>query len=380
MIKGVLLTLGIVIVAALLVISGILPRLRARQALQKETSYSAAPVVNVEKPTLGAPAEEVVLPGNMQAYVDAPIYARTNGYLKHWYFDIGAHVKQGQLLADIESPEVDQELVQARDNLISAQADLRLAQITAGRYTDLYKTDSVAKQDVDNAVQAEASHVAAVKAAQANVARLEQMVDFEKVYTPFTGVVTARETDIGQLVQSGPTQNRELFHVASIDRLRVFVNVPQVYSPQTRPGLGADLTVPELPGRRFPGKLVRTSDSFDPATRTITVEIDVPNHDGQLLPGAFAEVHFKMKSEAGTLVIPATSLIFRAQGLRVPVVRDGKAVLLPVTTGKDFGNTVEILTGLNANDLVIASPPDSLVDGEKIRIATAKTAAAQTDD
>jgi RND family efflux transporter MFP subunit len=168
--------------------------------------------------------------------------------------------------------------------------------------------------------------------------------------------------------------------VASIDRLRVFVNVPQVYSPQTRPGLGADLTVPELPGHRFPGKLVRTSDSFDPATRTITVEIDVPNHDGQLLPGAFAEVHFKMKPEAGTLVIPATSLIFRAQGLRVPVVRDGKAVLLPVTTGKDFGNTVEILTGLNANDLVIASPPDSLVDGEKIRIATAKTAAAQTDD
>lgn len=379
MIKGILITVGIVIIAALLVASGILPRLRDRQALQKETSYAAAPAVSVVKPTRGAPAEEVVLPGNMQAFVDAPIYARTSGYLKRWYFDIGAHVKQGQLLAEIESPEVDQELVQARDNLASAQADLHLAQLTAARYTDLYKSDSVAKQDVDNAVQAEASHVAAVKAAQANVARLEQMVDFEKVYMPFTGVVTARETDIGQLVQSGSTQNHELFHVASIDRLRVFVNVPQVYSPQTHPGLGADLTLPELPGRRFPGKLVRTSDSFDPATRTITVEIDVPNHDGQLLPGAFSEVHFKMKPEAGTLVIPSTSLIFRAQGLRVPVVRDNKAVLLPVTTGRDFGNTVEILTGLTADDQVIASPPDSLVDGEKIRVVTPKTA-AQTDD
>ncbi len=379
MIKGVLLTLGVIIIAALLVISGILPRLRARQTLQKDTDYAAAPAVSTVKPTVGAPAEEVVLPGNMQAYVDAPIYARTSGYLKRWYFDIGAHVSKGQLLAEIESPEVDQELVQARDNLSSAQADFRLAQITAARYTDLYKSDSVAKQDVDNSVQAEASHVAAVKAAQANVARLEQMVDFEKVYMPFTGVVTARETDIGQLIQSGSTQNHELFHVAAIDRLRVFVNVPQVYSAQTRPGLGADLTLPELPGRRFPGKLVRTSDSFDPATRTITVEIDVPNHQGQLLPGAFAEVHFKMKSQAGTLVIPATSLIFRSQGLRVPVVRDNKAVLLPVTTGKDFGNTVEVLTGLSANDLVIASPPDSLVDGEKVRVVKPKNS-AQADD
>ncbi len=373
MIKGVLFTVGLVIVAALLVVSGILPRLRARQALTQETNYTAAPAVTVVKPTRGAPAEEVVLPGNMQAFVDAPIYARTSGYLKRWYYDIGAHVKQGQLLAEIESPEVDQQLAQARENLVSAQADLQLAHITATRYTDLFKTDSVAKQDVDNAVQNEASHTAAVKAAQANVARLQQMVDFEKVYVPFSGVVTARNTDIGQLVQSGSQQNHELFHVASIDRLRVFVNVPQVYSPQTRPGLSADLMLPELPGRRFPGKLVRTSDSFDPATRTITVEIDVLNQDSQLLPGAYSEVHFKMKPQSGTLIIPATSLIFRAQGLRVPVVRDGKAVLIPITTGRDFGNTVEILSGLSMDDLVIASPPDSLVEGEKVRVVPAKS-------
>jgi RND family efflux transporter MFP subunit len=372
MIKGIIFTVGLLVAAALLVIAGIIPRMREHQALQQETNFTAAPAVTVLKPKRGAPAEEVVLPGNMQAYVDAPIYARTSGYLKRWYYDIGAHVKRGQLLAEIESPEVDQQLAQGRENLVSAQADLQLAHITASRYTELFKTDSVAKQDVDNAVQNEASHVAAVKAAQANVARLQQMVDFEKVYVPFDGVVTARETDIGQLVQSGSQQNHELFHVASIDRLRVFVNVPQIYSQQTRPGLGADLMVPEMPGSRFPGKLVRTSDSFDPATRTVTVEIDVANKDGRLLPGAYSEVHFKMKPQAGTLIIPATSLVFRSEGLRVPVVRDGKAVLIPITTGRDFGNTVEILSGLNADDLVIADPPDSLVEGEKVRVVPAK--------
>lgn len=379
MIKGIIFTVGLLVVAALLVIAGIIPRMRERQALKQETNVTAAPAVTVVKPTRGAPAEEVVLPGNMQAFVDAPIYARTSGYLKHWYYDIGAHVKRGQLLAEIESPEVDQQLAQGRENVVSAQADLQLAQITATRYTDLFKTDSVAKQDVDNAVQNAASHVAAVKAAQANVARLQQLVDFEKVYVPFDGVVTARNTDVGQLVQSGSQQNRELFHVASIDRLRVFVNVPQLYSAQTRPGLGADLMVPEMPGRRFPGTLVRTSNSFDPATRTITVEIDVPNKDGRLLPGAYSEVHFKMKPQSGTLIIPATSLIFRAQGLRVPVVRDGKAVLLAITTGRDFGDTVEILTGLTADDRVIASPPDSLVEGEKVRVVPAK-ANAQAEE
>jgi len=315
----------------------------------------------------------------MQAFVDAPIYARTSGYLKRWYFDIGAHVKQGQLLAEIESPEVDQQLAQAREDLKTSQADLQLAQITATRYTDLFKTDSVAKQDVDNAVQNAAAREAAVKSSQANVSRLEQMVGFEKVYVPFTGVVTARETDTGQLVQSGSTQNHELFHVASVDRLRVFVNVPQIYSHQAKPGLNADLTLPELPGRRFPGTLVRTADSFDPATRTLLVELDVPNKDGQLFPGAYTEVHFKMKSQGTTLIIPSTSLIFRSQGLRVPVVRDGKTVLVSVTTGRDFGNTVEVLTGLTAGDKVIANPPDSLVEGEPVRVVSAKSVKETVD-
>lgn len=377
--KGALFVVVLIIVAGLIVVAGIVPRLNERKALAKETNRTAAPVVTVITPSPSAPSEEVVLPGNMQAFVDAPIYARTSGYLKRWYFDIGAHVKQGQLLAEIESPEVDQQLAQAREDLKTTQADLQLAQITATRYTDLFKTDSVAKQDVDNAVQNAAAREAAVKSSQANVARLEQMVGFEKVYVPFTGVVTARETDIGQLVQSGSTQNHELFHVASVDRLRVFVNVPQVYSQQAKPGLNADLTLPELPGRRFPGTLVRTADSFDPATRTLLVELDVPNKDGKLFPGAYTEVHFKMKSQGTTLIIPSTSLIFRSQGLRVPVVRDGKTVLVTVTTGRDFGNTVEVLTGLTAADKVIANPPDSLVEGEPVRVVSAKSVQQTVD-
>jgi RND family efflux transporter MFP subunit len=377
--KGALFVVVLIIVAGLIVVAGIVPRLNERKALAKETNRTAAPVVTVITPSPSAPSEEVVLPGNMQAFVDAPIYARTSGYLKRWYFDIGAHVKQGQLLAEIESPEVDQQLAQAREDLKTTQADLQLAQITATRYTDLFKTDSVAKQDVDNAVQNAAAREAAVKSSQANVARLEQMVGFEKVYVPFTGVVTARETDIGQLVQSGSTQNHELFHVASVDRVRVFVNVPQVYSQQAKPGLNADLTLPELPGRRFPGTLVRTADSFDPATRTLLVELDVPNRDGKLFPGAYTEVHFKMKSQGTTLIIPSTSLIFRSQGLRVPVVRDGKTVLVTVTTGRDFGNTVEVLTGLTAADKVIANPPDSLVEGEPVRVVSAKSVQQTVD-
>lgn len=372
--KGTLLTLLVLGVAALLVVSGILPRLRARQALREETERTAAPAVTVVTPTRGSPSQEVRLPGNIQAFVDAPIYARTSGYLKRWYFDIGAHIKQGQLLAEIESPEVDHQLAQAKEDLNSAQANWHLAQITATRYTDLFKTDSVAKQDVDNAVQAAAARESDVKAAQANVARLQQMVDFEKVYAPFTGVVTARETDNGQLIQSGSTQNHELFHLAAVDRLRVFVDVPQVYSHETKPGIRADVTLPELPGRRFSGTLVRTSDSLDPATRTLRVEVDVPNPEGQLFPGAYSEVHFRFKALGETLIIPSTSLIFRSQGLRVPVVRNGKATLLSVTTGKDFGNTVEILTGLSADAQVIANPPDSLIDGEKVHVVPAKSA------
>ncbi|HZQ51821.1 MAG TPA: efflux RND transporter periplasmic adaptor subunit [Bryobacteraceae bacterium] len=366
--------LGLVAVA---VASGILPRLRARQALRQQTTEFAAPPVTTLHPKLESTTEEVILPGNMQAFIEAPLYARTSGYLKSWNYDIGAHVKKGQLLAVIESPEVDRQLQQAKEDLATAEANLKLAQITARRYVDLYKTDSVAKQDVDNAVQDEAAKTASVKAAQANVSRLQQMVDFEKVYAPFDGVITARNTDIGQLIDSGSAggPTRELFHMAAIHVLRVFVNVPQIYSHETRPGLKADLTLPELPGHRFPGTLVRTADALDPATRTLLVEVDVTNSTGLLFPGAYTEVHFNIKPRAPTLIIPSTSLMFRSEGLRVPVVVHSNCVsLVPVTVGRDFGNTIEVLTGLAPDATVIANPPDSLVDGETVRVVHSRAA------
>ncbi|HEX4750980.1 MAG TPA: efflux RND transporter periplasmic adaptor subunit [Bryobacteraceae bacterium] len=370
-------------VVALVVMAGILPRLKQQQSLRRFTELSAEPAITITHPKIGNPAEEVVLPGNIQAFIDAPIYARTSGYLKAWYFDIGTHVKKDQLLAVIESPEVDQQLQQAREDLNTAQANLKLAQITASRYTDLFKTDSVAKQDVDNAVQDAAAKSATVKSAQANVARLEQMVDFEKVYMPFDGVVTARNTDIGQLIQAGAQSGtgsttgaaKDLFHVAAIDRLRVFVEVPQEYSHVARPGIEADLTLPELPGRRFPGKLVRTTDTLDSATRTLTVEIDVVNSTGLLYPGAYVQAHFKVKGDQVTLIVPGSSLLFRTEGLRLPTVVNGNRIkLAPVILGRDFGDTVEVLTGISKDALIVENPPDSLVDGELIRVVPKRSA------
>ncbi|MBV8069082.1 MAG: efflux RND transporter periplasmic adaptor subunit [Acidobacteriaceae bacterium] len=375
--RTILVVLVLLLAVAAVVASGILPRIRARRALRAETEREAEPVVNIFRPDREAPSEEVVLPANIQAFVDAPIFARTNGYLKRWYHDIGSRVKKGELLAEIESPEVDQQLQQAQHDLATAQANLALAQTTAQRYVDLLKTDSVAKQDVDNAVQSAAAQTATVKSAQANVARLQQMVDFEKLYAPFDGVVTARNTDIGQLIESGSAGGtpRELFHVAAIDRLRVFVQVPQVYSHDTLPGMQADLTLPELPGRRFPGKLVRTANAIDPNTRTLLVEVDVVNTTGLLMPGAYTEIHFKLRSKGTTLIIPSTSLMFRSDGLRVPVVVSGNKIqMLPVTVGRDFGNTIEVLAGLPDTAEVVANPPDALVEGELVRISRAAPA------
>ena len=360
----------VLIIAVALVASGILPRLRERQTLRAQANTTAIPMVTVVHPKREVPAEEVVLPGNIQAFIDAPIYARTSGYLRRWYFDIGSRVKVGQLLAEIESPEVDQQLQQAREDLSTAEANLKLAEITAERYSALLKQDSIAKQDVDTAVQNAAARRSAVKSAQANVNRVQQMVAFEKIYAPFNGVITARNTDVGQLISSGSSSNanRELFHIAAINKLRVFVSVPQTYSHVTTPGLKADLTLPELPGQRFPGTLVRTSDAMDQNTRTLLVEVDVVNSTGLLFPGAYAQVHFKMKSQNSALIIPSASLIFRSEGLRVPVVTGNRANLIPVTLGRDFGSTVEVLSGLNEDTAVIADPPDSLVSGQEVRI------------
>jgi RND family efflux transporter MFP subunit len=295
-------------------------------------------------------------------------------------------VKAGQLMAEIESPEVDEQLRQSRHDFDLAQANLKLAQITAERYQGLFKTDSVSKQDVDNAVQNAAAQAANTKAAEANVGRLQQLVGFEKIYAPFDGIVTARNTDVGALIQSGPSTtagssgqvSRELFHVAAITKLRVFVNVPQVYSHETVPGITADLTVPELPGQRFTGRLVRTSNSFDPANRTLRVEVDVPNASGVLMPGAYAEAHFKIKAPASTLTAPATVLTFRSEGLRAAVVdATNHAHLIPVTLGRDFGAQVEITSGLTVDSRAIVNPPDALTDGELVRVVAQHTGAVR---
>jgi RND family efflux transporter MFP subunit len=371
------------VVVGLLVVSGIIPRLRSRNALAAETNELAAPTVIVIQPKRGAPSQEIVLPGNIQAFVDAPIYARTNGYLKRWYFDIGSHVKRGELLAEIESPEVDQQLSQAQADLGTAAANLHLSQITESRLSDLIKQDAVSQQETDNAVSDLAARNTAVKSAQANVDRLKQLVDFEKVYVPFDGVVTARNTDTGQLIDSGASggQARSLFQIASINRLRVFISVPQIYSQAATPGLTANLTFSEFPGRQFQGQLVRTSRSIDPTARTLNVEVDVDNSKGELLPGAYTEVHLKLKEGIPTITIPVSALMFRKEGLRVAVAKSDKtAALIPVTLGRDFGDFAEITTGLTGQEQVISNPPDSIIDGERLNVQTATqqtTAAGQ---
>lgn len=375
--KGSLVRSTVILLAILLIIAvvaaGIIMRLRASRALAAETNELATPTVLVVQPKPGAPAQEILLPGNIQAFVDAPIYARTNGYLKRWYFDIGAHVKRGQLLAEIESPEVDRQLAQAEADLGTALVNVHLSEITANRFTDLLKQNAVSQQDTDNAVSDLAARRSAVKSAQANVSRLKQLVDFEKVYAPFDGVVTARNTDIGQLIDSGATggQARSLFQIAAIDRLRVFISVPQIYSQVATPGLTADLTFAEFPGRRFQGKLVRTSRSIDPTSRTLNVEVDVDNSKGELFPGAFAEVHLKLKEGVPTLTIPVSALLFREEGLRVVVARsDNTAELVPITLGRDFGSFVEVSTGLTGQERVITNPPDSVINGERLNVQT----------
>jgi RND family efflux transporter MFP subunit len=363
--------LAFVIVVAV-VISGILPRIHARAALDKETAEMAIPTVSVIRPKLGAPAQEVVLPANVQAYIDSPIYARTNGYLKRWYTDIGARVKAGQLIAEIETPEVDQQLRQSRADLATAEANLNLSQITATRYADLLKTDSVSKQDTDNAAGDLAAKQATVQSGQANVRRLEELQAFEKIYAPFDGVITARNTDIGALINSGSSggARTELFHVAQPDKLRVYVSVPQVYSQAAKPGLTADLVLSEFPGRVFPGTLVRTAQAIDQSTRTLLVEIRVDNPTGTLLSGAYAEVHLKLPSATSAFILPVNALLFRSEGLRVATITDGQhAELKPITLGHDFGSEVEVVAGLTGNESVIVNPPDSLVSGEEVRIA-----------
>ena len=367
-------------VAALLlglgIYSGVRARSKADVTLKQATNEAAIITVNVVDPKPGDAVREIRLPGITQAFIDAPIFARTSGYLKRWYFDIGAQVKQGQLLAEIDSPEVDQQLQQARSDLETAQANLRQAKITADRWEALLESGSVSKQETDVAGSALSAMKATADSNAANVRRLEQLQGFEKVYAPFDGVVTARNTDIGALIDAGSaTAARELFHMAAIQRLRVFVAVPEVYSRAAVAGASASLTLDEYPGREFHGTLVRNSSAIDPASRTLLVEVDVDNPKDELLPGAYAFVHLRLPRQAPSLTVPANTLLFRAQGLQVGVVRNGQAVLVPVTIGHDYGTTVEIVAGIDPGDQVIVAPSDSLTSGTLVRVATPPPAA-----
>ncbi|HXO00374.1 MAG TPA: efflux RND transporter periplasmic adaptor subunit [Candidatus Acidoferrales bacterium] len=375
---GVVIAVLVAIIVAGIVVMGVVPRLRAKAALRTETRDLAIPAVVVIHPKRGDPQQEIVLPGNMQAFEDAPIFARTNGYLKKWYVDIGGHVKAGQLLADIETPEVDQQLLVARADLNTAQANLNLSKITADRFDGLKNTDSVSKQDVDNAHGDFEAKKATVAASQSNVRRLEETQAFNKIYAPFDGIITARNTDIGQLIDSGSGgAAREMFHIQSTQVLRVYINVPQQYSQAAKPGLSADLTLAEFPGRRFKGQLVRTANAIQQSSRTLLVEVDVNNASGELLPGGYTEVHLKLPETVPTFILPVNTLIFRAQGLQIATVQDGKATLVPIVLGRDFGSDVEVVSGLSGQENVMVNPPDSLVDGEQVQITQTQQSAGQ---
>jgi RND family efflux transporter MFP subunit len=370
----------LLLLAVVLVVVGIVPRVRARTELKNQTDESAPPEVIANPPQAGKTGQEIILPGNMYAYSDASLYARTDGYLSKWYFDIGSHVTKGQLLAVIASPEVDKQLLQARADLTTAEATAGLAKTNAGRYQGLLDQNAVSKQDTDTFVSQAASTSSTVKSAQANVQRLEQLASFEKIYAPFSGVLTARNVDVGQLINAG--SGTQLFRISAINTLRVYVNVPQIYSQAAVPGTTAKLTLSEFVGQTFTGKVVRTSRAIDPASRTLLVEIDVDNRNGKLLPGAYTEVHMNVHEGVAPLVIPVSALIFRTQGLQAGVVVKGpdgdEAKLVPITLGQDDGSTVQVIQGLDANSKVIQNPPDSLIDKEPVHVVQEKKPAGGT--
>jgi RND family efflux transporter MFP subunit len=369
----------LVAVVVLLIVGGVLgfgirSRLRHEANLRNVVAQTSVSSVSVVLPKPAAPAQEISLPGNAQPFISSPIYARTDGYLKKWYFDIGSHVKAGQLLALIDSPEVDQELAQAKSTLATAQANLELSQITRDRYVGLFAKHAVSQQDRDNAVGTYKANQAIVDADKANVERYAAMVSFEKVYAPFDGVITARNTDIGDLINSGSntTPKTDMFHMSQTDTLRVYVNVPEAYSRGIEAGkTQADIALAEFPERTFTGKLVRTADSINMTTRTLLVEVDLPNPSGQLFSGAYAQVHLATPAQGTTYLIPSNTLLFRSKNLQVGVVENGKTVLRDITPGRDLGNEIEVVSGLNGQDQVIVNPSDSLVGGQAVQVVHA---------
>ncbi|HUD23026.1 MAG TPA: efflux RND transporter periplasmic adaptor subunit [Acidobacteriaceae bacterium] len=376
-----MLVVVMLVVAVFFAITGIARRVHANTELTSYTNANAAPPVSLAQPVYEKDAREIVLPGNMQAFTLAPIYARTTGYVKSWSHDIGSHVHEGDLLAVIETPELDQQLAQARADLATAQSNAALAKITAARYQSLIAQNAVSQQDTDNALAQLQATNTEVNSAQANMHRLEELQSFERIEAPFDGVITARNLDIGQLVTpAGSTTtpgsgtvsgSKEIFDISATQTLRVYINVPQVYAPDAKNGVAATLTLPQYPGRTFHGKLVRSSDAVDPATRTLLAEVDVDNRSGQLLPGSYTEVHLNVSSAVPALIVPVSALILEPDGLHVATVdATNHAHIVSVTQGRDSGSTIEILGGLAPGQPVIANPPDSLTDGELVRVVT----------
>src|SRR5712671_3630501 len=361
------------LVVIVLVLVGALTLFQRRsqyQALAKETETLAIPTVAVIHATVESAEEDLVLPGAMQAYVESPIYARTNGYLKKWYHDIGSRVAEGEILADIDTPEVDQQLSQVRADLNTTQANANLSKITAARFQELIKTDGVSKQEVDNAVGDLEAKVANVKSAEANVRRLEELESFKHIYAPFSGVITRRSVDTGTLINAGNGgTTQQLFSLAQTDPIRVYVSVPEAYAPSIRAGLGAYLELTQYPGQKFLGKVVRTAESIDPGTRTLLTEVDVPNHNAALLPGGYSQAHLQVKVTGARLAVPVNALLFRSEGLRAVVVdANHKTHLKALTIGRDYGTTLEVLQGLDPSDWIVLNPADSLDDGQEVHV------------
>jgi RND family efflux transporter MFP subunit len=368
-----------VIVVLGLAVQGIWSRHSAHAALERDAEHAGQTSVEVVRPQKSNAALDLVLPGNVQAFLDTPIYARTNGYLKKWYADIGAHVKAGQLLAEIDTPEVDDQLRAARADLENAQANYALSKTTADRWTDMLKSNSVSKQETDEKVGDMLAKKATLDAARFNVARLEKTQSFQKVFAPFDGIVTARNVDVGALIDAGSAGGpaKELFHVAQADRLRVYVSVPQAYAQQVQAQQGAFLTLPETPARHYPGKVARTAGSVDPQQRTMLVEVDVDNRNGDLLPGAYAQVHFALGAGAAPFTLPGNTFLFRPDGVKVATVNaENRVKLVSVSLGTDFGTRVAVTSGLHGDEQVILNPQDSIVDGAPVRIVASKAGAA----
>jgi RND family efflux transporter MFP subunit len=361
--------LAVVLLLVILGAATLLQRRSEYRTLAKETETLAIQTVGVIHPSPELAQEDLVIPGTMEAFVEAPIYARTNGYLKKWYHDIGSRVQQGELLAEIDTPEVDQQLSQARAELTTAQANVHLSEITSGRYSELLKTDGVSKQEADNAAGDLAAKKAIVQSAEANVRRLDEMKSFQKIYAPFAGVITKRNVDIGMLINAGNTgTSQQLFYLAQTSPLRVYVHVPEIYANNIHTGLGAYLELTQHPGQRFDGKVVRNSESIDPATRTLLTEVDVPNRSGELFPGGYAQVHLEVKVTGARLTVPVNALLFRSEGLRAVLVdTNHKVHLKQLTIGRDYGTTLEVLQGLEATDWIVLNPTDSLEEGQEVR-------------